>query len=209
MQDLVTGRIRTGDIYYKEDRIRYVNQIDEENLPDLSNPTGNLRPLSAPPGERGTQTQKPRRSRASSRERKRFIPRGCVLTIDTPRINEIYLELKRLHVVRYSNAVAVLFRVFLELSLDDYIQRQELGIHEKAKLSHKMQEVGKDLESKGKLNEQQLKAVRRAAQSDTFLVATISTFNQYVHNPYFTPAPSDLNAAWDNLFPFVEAMWDA
>lgn len=207
IQDLVTGRIRTGDIYHKEDRIRYINQIDEENLPDTSKPTGDLRPLAASSGDRETPAKVSRRSKSSSRGRNKLIPRGCILEIEPPRINEIYRELKRLHLIHYSNAVAVLFRVFLELSLDSYIQCKGLGIDERAELSFKLQEVGKDLESKNKLTEQQLKAVRRASQRDTFLAATITTFNQYVHNPYFTPAPSDLNAAWDNLAPFIEAMW--
>lgn len=207
VKDLAAGRIRTGDIYYKEDRIKYINQIDEENLPDTSKPTGDLRPLAASSGDKETPLQAPKRSKPSSRERKKLIPRGCILEIDSSRINEIYRELKRLHVVNYSNAVAVLFRVFLELSLDSYIRRRGLPIDERAKLSHKLQETGKDLKSKNKLNEQQLKAVRRASQSDTFLAATVTTFHQYVHNPYFTPAPSDLNAAWDNLAPLIEAMW--
>lgn len=172
-------------------------------------PTGDLRPLAASSGDAERPPQESKRSKPSSRERKRLIPRGCILEIDPPRINEIYRELKRLHVVNYSNAVAVLFRVFLELSLDNYVEREGLGIDERAKLSFKLQEVGKDLEGKNKLTEQQLKAVRRASQRDTFLAATITTFNQYVHNPYFTPVPSDLNAAWDNLAPFIEAMWSA
>jgi len=131
------------------------------------------------------------------------------LEIDPPRINEIYRELKKLSVETYSNAVAVLFRVFLELSLDDYVMRERLGIDERSKLRIKLEKVGEDLKNKNKLTEQQWKAVRRASQPDTFLAAAITTFNQYVHNPYFTPAPSDLNAAWDNLAPLIEAMWSA
>lgn len=207
VQDLATGRIRTGDIYHKEDRIKYINQIDEENLPDASKSTGDLRPLAASSEDKETPPQASRRSKPSSRERKSLIPRGCILEIDSPRINEIYRELKQLSVVNYSNAVAVLFRVFLELSLDDYITREGLGIHEKSRLNIKLEKVGKDLKNKNKLTEQQWKAVRRASQPDTFLAAAITTFNQYVHNPHFTPAPSDLNAAWDNLAPLIEAMW--
>ena len=209
VQDLATGRIRTGDIYHKENRIKYINQIDEENLPDTSKPTGDIRPLAASSEDKETPPQASRRSKPSSRERKRLIPRGCILEIDLPRINEIYRELKNLHVVNYSNAVAVLFRVFLELSLDNYVEREGLGISERSALDVKLRKVGEDLKNKNKLTEQQWKAVRQASQRDTFLAATITTFNQYVHNPYFTPAPSDLNAAWDNLTPLIEAMWSA
>jgi len=57
VQDLATRRIRTGDIYNKEDRIKYINQIDEENLPDTSKPTGDLRPLAASSEDKETPPQ--------------------------------------------------------------------------------------------------------------------------------------------------------
>ncbi len=216
IEDLISKRIRTGDIYYKDDRLEYVNSIPEEHLPDTSHPTGSLRTLDASPKNAGhkkeettddEKTSKTRRSKPSSKDRKRLIPSACILRIEQPRINEIYRELKRLPVHDYPNAVAVLFRVFLELSIDDYIKRNALGVHERSKLGLKMEKVGADLEDCGKITEQQAKAVRRAAQKDYFLAATISTFNQYVHNPHFTPKPSELNMAWDDLSPFVEAMW--
>jgi hypothetical protein len=212
VNDLATGRIRTGDIYHKEDRIKYVNQIEEEELPDTSRPTGQLRPLATSTEEeedRDDTTQKAsKRSKPSSRKRSKLIPRGFILDIEQTRINEIYHELKKLHIINYSNAVAVLFRVFLELSLDDYIERKNLGIAQRAKLSHKLLEVGKDLENKNRLSGQQLKAVRRFAQTDTFIAASINTFHQYVHNSYFTPTPIDLKAAWDDLSPFIKEIWD-
>jgi hypothetical protein len=215
VNDLATGRIRTGDIYYKEDRIDYVSKIDDENLPDTSAPTGDLRPLVAsledrePAEDKDTSSQPGRSSKPSSKERKRLIPRGCILEIDPPRINDIYRELKGLHVEKYSNAVAVLYRVFLELSLDSYIDCKQLKVSEKARLCHKMREVGKDLNNRDEITGQQWKAVRRASQPDAFLAANITTLHQYVHNPYFAPAPIDLRAAWDNLAPFIKAIWSS
>lgn len=215
VDDLASGKVRTGDIYHKNDRIKYVNGIDDEDLPDTSSPTGFLRPLIKSEDEKTEssnteETTKPRRKgRPSSKKRKRLIPVGYVLNIDQTRINNIYHELKNLNIENYTNAVSVLLRVFLELSLDSYIERKSLNLDEWADLSHKLQAVGQALKNNGQMNSQQLKAVRRASNKDYFIAANISTFNQYVHNQYFTPAPSDLRAAWDSLEPFIAAVWDS
>jgi hypothetical protein len=209
VRDLITGQAKTGDIYYKEDRIKYIDQIDEANLPDTSNPSDTIRPLVSSLASEEKQPQaSPKRSYPSSKKRKRLIPPGFVLEIDQPRINDVYLELKKLSVENYPNAVSVLFRVFLELSLDDYIERSKLGVHENSKLAIKLEKVGENLYNANMIAEQQFKAVRRAAQGDQFLASTVTTMHQYVHNPHFTPAPSDLRAAWDNLSDFVKAMWE-
>ena len=37
----------------------------------------------------------------------------------------------------------------------------------------------------------------------------IDTLNSYVHNMDFNPIPENLMLAWDNLEPFVKALWKA
>ena len=210
VEDLASGRVKVPDIYYEEDRRRYIDSI-KEDLPDKSKAFPEFFTLGEAPEEkkvrvraRGVRSKPPRRKRAT------LIPiRGFTLNIDQPRINEIYHELRGLKIEDFTNAVAVLFRVFLELSVDEYIIRNGLHIDPMAKLSHKMQEVANHLKVRGILNDQQLKPVRRAAQSDSFLGTTLTTMHQYVHNQYFYPAPSDLLATWDSLEPFFVAIWNS
>jgi hypothetical protein len=208
VEDLASRAVRTKDIYLKDDRIRYIDTLPPEDLPDTSDLLLEFRRLGEPSV---TDDQKrsriARRSAPSRKARSHLIPRGFIVEINEPRVNEIYRELKKLHIEQYINAVSVLFRVFLELSLDAYIQREQLGTDERARLSKKLLDVANALKAQGKLTDQQIKPVRRAAQKDTFLASTITTMHQYVHNPYFFPAPSDLRATWDSLQPFVEELW--
>lgn len=208
IEDLASGTIRVKDIYMKDDRIKYIDSLPSEDLPDTSSPMPEFRRLGSPatPQEQ-RQPSRTRRSAPSPTGRSTLIPRDFTLRIDQPRINAIYYELRKLDVELYSNAVAVLFRVFLELSVDAYIQSKHLGIDEAVSLSKKLLDVANALKSLNKLNDQQLKPVRRAAQKDSLLASTITTMHQYVHNPYFSPAPADLRAAWDSLQAFVEAIW--
>lgn len=211
VEDLASGNIKTEDIYARDDRIRYIDNLPEEELPDISSPDDDFRPLgtdavSQDQGPRTT-SKKQRKGSTSGKSRTTLIPRGFTLSIKTPRINEIYQELRKLEIEEFSNAVSVLFRVFLELSVDAYNSKNGLGISEMDPLNSKVLAVARDLESEGKLERKQVIPVERATQKDTFLATNIYTMHQYVHNPYFSPVPSDLRAMWDNLSVFIEAIW--
>ena len=69
-------------------------------------------------------------------ERTALIPRECHLNINPPRINSIYIELLTLTVNQYANACAVLFRVFIELSVDHAIEQNTLMTEEAAEMRH-------------------------------------------------------------------------
>ena len=208
VEDLASGDVRVKDIYTRDDRIRYIDSLSPEDLPDTSDLMSEFRRLESPPTSQDQkQPSGTRRAAPASKKRSTLVPRGFTLFVDQPRINDIYRELKKLGIEEYSNAVSVLFRVFLELSADAYIKREQLGTDEKAALSKKLLDVADALKSQGGLDDQQLKPVRRAAQKDSFLASTITTMHQYVHNPYFSPAPSDLRATWDSLQAFIETMW--
>ena len=208
VEDIASGEVPVKKIYTKDDRKRYVDALPLEDLPDTSDLMPGSRPLGSPPGPQDQKqpSRKPKTARPS-KKRPTLIPRGLVLSIGQPRIDSICRELKKLTIEEYTNAVSVLFRVFLELSADAYITGKHVGTNENPRLSTKLLAVGDDLKGRGKLDDQQLKPVRRAAQKDSLLASTITTMNQYVHNPYFHPAPSDLTAAWDSLQPFIEAIW--
>ena len=115
--------------------------------------------------------------------------------------------MKRLSLQQYPNAISVLFRVFLELSADAYIEAATLpGVTEASFLGTKLQAVTVDLVSKKKLARQQAKVVNRASQRDSYLGPSISGMHQYVHNKHLFPAPGDLRVDWDNLQPWFKAV---
>jgi hypothetical protein len=102
-------------------------------------------------------------------------------------------------------AVSVLFRVFLEFSVEAYMSRR--SVHGSAdKLSKKLQVVAQHMESNGIMDKKALHAVRKAASDPNSLLSTV-TLNAYVHNVHFYPSASELKTSWDNLEPFIEKLW--
>jgi hypothetical protein len=106
--------------------------------------------------------------------------------------------------------VAVLSRVFLELSLDVYIKKHRIWTVEQLKgssLAQKMNAVAQRLKIAGTFDEQQLLAIQRAARDDSRLAPTVKTLHQYIHNEHMVPLVADLNAEWKILEPLIAAVW--
>ena len=102
----------------------------------------------------------------------------------------------------------MLFRVFLELSVDAYIDDHPIaGLTNDDKLRKKVEKVSIDLEARKKLNKHQARAIRSANMEHSFLAPGVNTMNDYVHNEHIFPSPSDLRAAWNSMQPFITAMW--
>ena len=199
--DLAQGRITVRALDRKADRIKYADSLP----PDIivkSNKGHGTKAVTTPPQKRSTGGKRRETVRTN------LIPPDAALNITDARIRDIEGELKRLNLQQYPNAISVLFRVFLELSADAYIEEGPLPkVTEDSALGTKLQEVTNDLVSKKKLTRQQAKVVRRASQRDSYLGPSITGMNQYVHNKHQFPAPSDLRADWDSLQPWFKAVW--
>jgi hypothetical protein len=48
---------------------------------------------------------------------------------------------------------------------------------------------------------------QEVANGPTPIAPGMSTFNQYVHNPYTHPKAPEMFAAWDELQPLMEKLW--
>lgn len=139
--------------------------------------------------------------------RKALVPQHHRLTITHARITKIFNELKALDIEAYPNAVAVLMRVFIELSTDCYISTHALAnVNADSKFRQKIEAVIGDLEVQKILTKHELRAARQMA-SGNMENSSIKTFHAYVHNKDLTPSATDLKAAWDDLWPFIEGMW--
>ena len=200
-QDLANGKVTVRDLNLLAGRVRYVESLPAEVL-------SAAQALGAGKAADTTSQQRSSNNRRANRVRDRLIPGNVALNVSDPRIQDIEKELKRLSLQQYPNAVSVLFRVFLELSADAYIEETGLsGVNEDSQLGSKLLAVTRDLVAKKKLAPQQAKVARRAAQRDSYLGPSITGMNQYVHNKHLFPAPSDLRADWDNLQPWFKAVW--
>lgn len=163
------------------------------------------------PSNEGKTTSGARRSRVKpSRPRMAVIPNTCNLWIAQSRINSIYRELLTLDIEDYSNACAVTLRVFVELSVDHHIAAENLMSESERRstpLAKRMKELAGHLRAGGRIDEQLERAIVKVADGVGLFSASTVTFNQYVHNAFAYPHPSELRAAWDELEPFMLALW--
>ncbi|MGD0205328.1 MAG: hypothetical protein ABSB57_02660 [Dehalococcoidia bacterium] len=202
--DLASGKIRVKDIYHRGQRIAYANALPSSIVvrPTMKSGQG----VDIETGETEVKPKRPPSVRVVP-ERDKLIPHDCVLEVSDPRCRQIGKELRRLSLKDYPNAVSVLLRVFIELGADAYIEMENLPTASRSSLRSKLRAVMDALILQQKLTKQQAQAVRRVLQRDSFLAPSIDLMHSYIHNQYVFPTPSDLRAEWDNLQPFVIAMW--
>lgn len=198
VEDLASSNTKTEHIYTREDRIAYANSMPGDVVihPTMKKGKALFRGKKFKPA-------KP----TLPRVRDILIPTDCVLAVSDARIAAIENELRQLNLDNFTNAISVVFRVFIELSLDDYIDAKNLSLGNDDTLRNKMQVVVTDLLNKRKLTSKQATPVRRAMAKDSFLAPSITLLHQFVHCQHVFPTPSDLRAHWDSLQPFLVAIW--
>lgn len=227
--DLANKKIVVGDIYTKHNRTEYLSGFSEDTLPSpdkqLSEQTSlekipssdsNLQlienkpeALTINPELKGASSSKKGRGANFSYDRKYLIPTTFHIKIQNRHINDIFKELKRLVVTDFTNSTAVLFRVFLELSLDEYIDYKKVKeIDNNAKLNKKLQWCLDDLKTAKAINDHDAKPVNQAVSSPNSILST-NTFNSYVHNKDMYPNEKDLKIAWNNLEKFIKVLWES
>ncbi len=199
------GTLDVKDLYTKELRRQFAAGLPKDvavsSWPNFGTPL----PLSGPETQR-TNRKGIRRTREPA-PRANLIPKDCVLKVTNSRVGAIEGELRRLTITSSPNAVAVLFRVFVELSVDEYRTSEGLPPLKRDTLAYKLTSVADHLVKQQKLSEQKVRSVRRAAARDSFLAPSVTLMHQWVHNQYVFPTESDLRSNWDNLEPFIGAIW--
>jgi len=197
IKKMADPKFAVGSIYHKKDRADFITSLNAS-----PQPASTAQPA---PGPQPTPTTKPS---PLSQNRSTLIPVNFVLTISQPRINQIYTELRSLDVTKYTNCAAVMFRVFLELSLDEYWIRTNPPGFTNEKLYDKIKKTTNYMETNNILTTKKLAGVRKAADSNSIhSIFSTNTLNQYVHNPSLAPIARELNLAWDNLQEFVIQLW--
>ena len=217
--DIATGKIKARDIYHNQDRIAYLESI-QEIKPD-PNKTGHFStkemfPPSKGEGQEVKQSLDTGAKRKPSRRKKKLIgliPAHIVCDVNNQRINYIFEELQRIEVAKFANATAILFRVFLETSLSHYLDRTghlELLIQD-VKIKR-----GKNLPSDwhptlpqmlkylvqddvGLIKNGNLLKVLNKFISQNDKLFSVDTLNLFVHNEYFIPTEDKLRDFWYQL----------
>jgi hypothetical protein len=203
--------------------LAYVESFDKASKADLSKATkGEVRPVEEiAPTEFGSPPRAPRAPRLppSPSARNEVVPKNCRLNVIKNRPSSIYRELRNLKLTDTSNAVAapnaiaVLMRVFLELSLDYFLDdnHQPLkvpipGGGERYKsLQEKLQETVDILVSVGVRREDFAAVIRSISDKNSPLHHHL--LHAYVHDLNSAPLTPTLTAAWDHAQPLLEKIW--
>jgi len=203
-KDLSSGATKTDDIYTADKRAAYANKLP---------PSVAVAPTKAKGTKIGESSDGAVKKASAKKVRKlkpraKLIPPDCVLHVVGDRMKLIEHELRTMAIEDYPNAIAVLFRVFFELSVDHYLDNNAVsGVTVRDKLIVKTQKVTEDLVKRKKLDDQQAKPVRKACIKNSYLAPSIPVMHEYVHNEWAFPQPGDLRAYWSNLQPFFAAIW--
>ncbi len=209
-RDLLSGTTRVGDIYHAPQRTAYANRIPVQAVP-LPVPASAIAAAAPAAPALSPSAQRTPLLRLK-KERDRLVPSECRLRITEPRIRRIGQELQSLLLKDHPNAIAGLFRVFVELSTDYYLVNSmghpKSYLNQKdATLSMKLLEVATHFETHGMLSRQDVAPVKAACAKASFLATSVITMHEYLHNFLMNPTPVDLRAAWDGLEPFLKAIW--
>jgi len=210
VDDIGTGRKKVEDFMSQKKRIDYINDFNPDELPDQNYFDNELIALEDAP-DNGTfdneNDSRRKRDRLHSSRRTKLIPSSLHLNITEVRLNDIYIELKRRLIIKdHTNAIAVLMRAFLEMSVDDYIERETVPIPDRDTLQNKITAVTDHMEKHSVLSKNALRPIRRAASKETDASSTTS-LHGYVHNRRISPLQDDLRATWDTLQIFFEKIW--
>lgn len=195
----------------------YVRGLKKADKPDLSKKVAErpVEGIAKAEFQKGAATKKsPRRKKSLPSERLQVVPKGSQLNVTDNRIAEIFRELQTLKLENARNAIAVLLRVFLEMSVDHFLEDNggdlrwtPSGSSRKMfkKLDKKLAETVDMLVSMG-VPQAHFTNVVRDLTLDSSPMNT-DLFHRYVHDRFATPSPKELTAAWDHAQPLFTKIW--
>jgi hypothetical protein len=208
VEDIVNGKVDTRIINKKAGVSRYLKRIA-----DAAPNRGGAFTSDSLLGKRGGDAPKRAlRRKKTKAKRTRLIARTFKCYLDLPRIHDVLEELHRLDVAEFENAVGILLRIFIELTINHYLE--SVG---------NMNPLVKRLDKQGKkpntwspslrqmLNEvltndpivnqiprQARKALNKAVHDDDHPLS-LDGMDQFAHNPYDAPNTKQLFQMWSQF----------
>lgn len=143
------------------------------------------------------------------------MPRTVKLDIEDSKTAQLLRELRELRLDTSPLAISIEFRVFLEHSVDHYMDKHRLstqgadpksGKRFEKNLQAKVLEVVDHLRTHSGANSKDFIAVTRAL-SDRNSPLSVDLLHGYVHNRFVIPKERDLRSAWDEAQRFFQLVW--
>ena len=197
--DLAEQRVVLGDLWDVHGKTKYLNQLEKEGFLPTAHDA-----LDEPSTESRISVKKtPKRSqprRPSSRLHLIIEDDNSVVwSADIQRIRSIWEELQfHLELKVHPNAVSVLLRVLIELSVRSYASKHsDCNVQQNDKLANVIQKVATHLEIRGEIDASYRNAIKALSNSDKIM--STSMMHQYVHSDSVSPSPEHLVSLWDTV----------
>lgn len=136
----------------------------------------------------------------------RFIPEEVDYQLPaTPqlvRIRAVWNELQyKLNLNDHPNAISVLARALLELSVNHYLNSVGLGAKVAAGWSDRFKEASKHMQTQGVIDTDYFDIIRAMHHKEDII--SVNSMNKYVHSADLSPSPVHLSSIWDTIQKFV------
>ncbi len=205
VHDLSSGKTKVRNIYTAKQIENYVDGFADADLPDPK--TALKEPIPVQPVGKAERLPSGREERR--RKPKRWSLKEAKIHPRHLRLQDIMRELNGVPFEK-ANVHAVMLRVFLELSTDDYLRRQRVVLKPdkgtRTTLRARQLAAINHLEGRKWLDRTQAAAARKMAGSTKLLSS--ATLSDYVHNLDLHPSPSDVTSLWKNLAVYLAAVHD-
>lgn len=200
--DLSSKSVTLSDLWDSKRKNIYLKQLDNEGvLPTESDKIKN--DIDEGPKPKPEPKPKPK---PKTKNRKTLIPNveyGIEWIGKTQRHREIWDELQ-FHLIldTHPNAISVLLRVLIELSVNHYIAETKLdSIYENDSLAKKISKIATHLVSNQRIDKDYKRDLQKLEQVENLI--SINTLNRYIHSFELSPSQNHLKAIWDSLATFV------
>ncbi len=216
VQDIANKEVDSRSFNTTDKMLDYVRGFGKGEKPDFSKKVRSrpVEGIQKTEFAKAAATKAGKKKRSAPLERRQVVPKNCPINVTNARIAEIYQELQTLKLDGARNAIAVLMRVVLEMSIDHFLE--DNGVSLKFTPPKGSRELWKTLDKKlaevvAMLVKLGVPQAHFAAVLRDLIVASspmnTDLFHLYVHDRFATPSPGELTAAWDHAQPLFEKIW--
>ncbi|MEM1379524.1 MAG: hypothetical protein AAGH41_02760 [Pseudomonadota bacterium] len=208
--DLLSGTIVLKDIWSNADKTAYLDKLDRKNI--LPKPADTLTKKRVPTKPKGSKPKEAKKKKSNARKSRpkadrntliRNIDLGISETQSNRRALDIIDELQHdLQFGSHDNAIAVLFRVLIEISIDAYLDAKGRAlVNVNDNLAKRFSKVHTHMFANDLIDKKYHQALKKFEQMEPIFSA--HTLNAYVHNPNFFPSDHHLKSMWDTVEVFI------
>jgi len=204
-RDLRSKKVTLDDIWDNDSKRRYLDSLGVKGMlpmPDQALPTP--KPVSRRAAERARPEHVSSVTKSVPTENRKTLIRQIEyhisLTHENRKALDIWNELQHwLFLGQHDNAISVLFRVLLELSIECYMGRH--SVSKGASLADKLSRVREHMLSRALIDKKYRDQLEKFENAEVIFSA--NTLNAYVHSSNFFPSENHLKSLWDTLEKFI------